>query len=276
MKTLSLDYLILSETKIDESFPTSQFDIEGYEIRARRDRDKYGGGLTEFVRRSLICKILRDCEPKYSEYLCSELTFTNKKWICFSIYRPPESSNLLTFFEELRTSLSKAILKYKNLLIMGDFNIDMERKSLGYDKFCDLFNLTNLMQSETCFTKNHKSLIDLFLTNTPLSFQKTRVSETGLSDYHKLITNFFKTNFSRLRPKVLSYRNYKNFIESKFLNDLNKTIVSFDNENANQNYNVLSNRFLEVVNVHAPLKTKFVRGNDTLFVDKQLRKAIYT
>ena len=44
MKTLSLDYLILSETKIDESFPTSQFNIEGYEIRARRDRDKFGGG----------------------------------------------------------------------------------------------------------------------------------------------------------------------------------------------------------------------------------------
>ena len=35
MKTLSLDYLILiSQTKIDESFPTSQFNVEGYEIRA--------------------------------------------------------------------------------------------------------------------------------------------------------------------------------------------------------------------------------------------------
>ena len=138
-------------------------------------------------------------------------------------------------------------------------------KSLGYDKldeFCDLVNLTNLIKSKTCFTKNHKTLIDLFLTNTPLSFQKTHVSEADLSDYQKLITTFFKTNFSRLRPKVSSYRNYKNFFESKFLNDLNKTIISFENEKPIQNYNVLSNRFLEVVNVHAPLKTKMVRGND--------------
>ena len=222
---------------------------------------------------------MRDYEPKYSECVCSELTFTNKNWICFSIYRPPESTNLSMFFEELTTSLRKAMLKYENLLIMGDFNIDMKRKSLGYDKldeFCDLFNLTNLIISETCCTKNHKSLIDLFLTNTHLSFQKTHASETGLSDYHKLITTFFKANFSPLRPKVLSYRNYKNFIESKFLNDLNKTIISFDNKNSNQNYYVLSNRFLEVVNVHAPLKTKIVRGNDAPFVDKQLQKAIYT
>ena len=155
----------------------------------------------------------------------------------------------------------------------------MKSKRLGYDKldeFCDLFNLTNLIKSETCFTKNHKSLIYLFLTNTPLPFQKTHVSETGLSDYHKLITTFLKTNFSCRRPKVLSYRNYKNFIESKFLNNLNKTIISFENENPNQDYNVLSNIFLEVINVHAPLKTKIVRGNDAPFVDKQLRKAIYT
>ena len=108
MKTLPLDYLILNETKKDESFPTSQFNVEGYEIRARRDRDKYDGGLIEFVRGGLICKRSRDYEPQYSECLCSELTFTNKK--CFSIYRPPESSNLSTFFEELTTSLTKAIL----------------------------------------------------------------------------------------------------------------------------------------------------------------------
>ena len=175
MKTLPLDYFVLNETKIDESFPTSKFNVEAYGIRARRDRDKYGGGLIEFVRRGLICKKLRDYESKYSECLCSELTFTNKKWICFSIYRPPKSSNLSTFFEELTKSLSKTILKYENLLIIGDFNIGMKSKNLGYDKldeFYNLFNLTNLIKSETCFTKNHKSLVDLFLTNTPLSFQK--------------------------------------------------------------------------------------------------------
>ena len=124
----------------------------------------------------------------------------------------------------------------------------MKSKSLRYDKlddFCDLFNLRNLIKSETCFTKNHKSLIDLFLTNTPLSFQKAHLSESeaGLSDYRKLITTFFKTNFSRLKLRVLSYRNYKNVNESKFLTDLNKTIITYDNENPNQNHNVLSKRF---------------------------------
>ena len=46
---------------------------------------------------------------------------------------------------------------------MGDFNIDVKSKSLGYDKldeFCDPFNLISLIKSETCFTNNHKPLIN--------------------------------------------------------------------------------------------------------------------
>ena len=37
-----LDIILLSETKIDKSFPSSQFAIEG---SFRRDRDIHGGGL---------------------------------------------------------------------------------------------------------------------------------------------------------------------------------------------------------------------------------------
>ena len=43
-QNIPLDYLVLSETKLDESFPNAQFSLDGYEIRARRDRDKNGGG----------------------------------------------------------------------------------------------------------------------------------------------------------------------------------------------------------------------------------------
>ena len=35
---LSLDYLVLSETKIGESFPAAQFYIKENKVRARRDR----------------------------------------------------------------------------------------------------------------------------------------------------------------------------------------------------------------------------------------------
>ena len=97
-KDLSLDYFVLSETKLDESFPTTQFTLEGYEIRSRKDRDKYGGGLIEFVKDGFICKIIPEYTSDKIECICSEFTISKNKWICFSVYRPPASSNLTIFF----------------------------------------------------------------------------------------------------------------------------------------------------------------------------------
>ena len=62
-----LDYLVLSEIKLDESFPNAQLKLDGYEIRARRGRDKYGGGLIVFLRKEIICKRISDFELSFSE-----------------------------------------------------------------------------------------------------------------------------------------------------------------------------------------------------------------
>ena len=278
LKDLPLDYMVISETKLDESFPNSQFKLNGYEVRARRDRHKHGGGLIEFVRQGFICKRLKKYEPNYSECICSELTVSKKKWIYFSIYRPPSTGNIKTFFEEMNEVVSKALCKYENLIVMGDFNIDIKSSNSDKDKlenFCDLFNLTNLVHSETCFMKNTKSIIDLILTNKPLHFQKTHVVETGLSDYHKMISTFFKACSSKLKTKVIYYRSYKKFNESDFLCSLNKANFDFFKNDPNQNYNLLTDKFLGLANKHAPLKKKFVRGNNALFMNREFQKEIY-
>ena len=104
---------------------------------------------------------------------------------------------------------------------MGDFNIDINKDdAIGHDKldvFCGTLNLTNLVKSETCYTNNHKSTIDLFLTNKPRSFQFTSVTETGLSDYHRLITTFIKSHFSRLEPKIIHYLTLKDSTSKNLL-----------------------------------------------------------
>ena len=56
---LSPDYLVLRETKLDDSFPSAPFSIPDYEIKARRDRHKNGGGLIEFVKKGLNSQRLK-------------------------------------------------------------------------------------------------------------------------------------------------------------------------------------------------------------------------
>ena len=94
-----------------------------------------------------------------------------------------------------------------------------------------------------------------------------------MSDYHKLISTLFKSHFKRLRPKVITHRNYTKFDENLFLNDLQKLDIKLDAENSQSSYLLISNKFLEVVNKHAPLKKKVLRGNHSPFCNQEISKS---
>ena len=155
---------------------------------------------------------------------------------------------------------------------MGDFNIDRRQtspESHKLDEFCSLFSLTNIIKSDTCFPKFHSSTIDLFLTNKPNFFQKTNAIETGFRDHHKLICNFFKSCYDRLKPKIVYYRNYKKFNEANFLNDAKNCDFSLKTDDPNEKYDFLTNTFINIVNNHAPLKKKFIRRNQAPFMPRK-------
>ena len=115
----------------------------------------------------------------------------------------------------------------------------------------------------------------MFLTNRPLSFLKTRATETGISDYHKFILTFLKSCYTRLKPKIIYYRNYKNFSEELLLKDLENSNLSASSDNPHENYTNLSQTFSKVVQKHAPLKKKILRGNHAPFINREFRKEIY-
>ena len=56
IQDIPLDYFIFSQTKLDKNLLIEQFDIPGYEIRAKRDQNKYGDGLIEYALQGVICK----------------------------------------------------------------------------------------------------------------------------------------------------------------------------------------------------------------------------
>ena len=55
LKEIGLECISLSETKLDSSFPDSQFKIDGYHFSPfRKDRNCHGGGLMVFVKSNII------------------------------------------------------------------------------------------------------------------------------------------------------------------------------------------------------------------------------
>ena len=53
------------------------------------------------------------------------------------------------------------------------------------------------------------------------------------------------------------------------------TNFDFFKKEPNQNHNLMTDKFPSIVNKHAPLKKKFVRGNNTPFMNREFQKENY-
>ena len=58
----------------------------------------------QYSKKGIICNSLPNFEVSSLQLFCSELVVAKKKWIIYSIYRPP-NANIETFFSDLSTSL---------------------------------------------------------------------------------------------------------------------------------------------------------------------------
>ena len=279
LKISPLEMICVDETKLDNSFLDQQFKIEGFQFPPfRRDRNKFGGGKIVYVKDGLIANRLTEFETAESETICLELTISNKKCFLMFVYRPPYDSNKEIFFEEITNTLDKAIDKYENIFVAGDFNTDIssiekDRNNYLHD-FLDNFSLQNIVNLNTCFKSVSGTILDIMLTNRPRCFQKTSTVTTGLSDCHKMVVTFLKAHFKKLPPKKIRYRNYKNFDQNAFLYDLDQNMIKGKFYSELNSYNEFTETFRNTANKHAPLKQNFVRGNDAPFMTKNLRKAI--
>ena len=129
----------------------------------------------------------------------------------------------------------------------------------------------NIVKEETCFKSiENPSCIDLLLTNKPNLFFNTSTINTGLSDCHKMVVTVQRKRFQRAQPKVVSYRDYKNFDNELFKSSLQNAL----NEISRPDYIKFEEVFLEKLNMDAPVKQKTIRGNRALYLTKGFRKAI--
>ena len=91
---------MVSETKIDMSFPTSQFVIQGFAAPFRLDRTNTGGGILVYVRDDIPSKLLNiSYVSSETECLAIEKNLRKTKWLLTCSYNPHKnniSNHLMT------------------------------------------------------------------------------------------------------------------------------------------------------------------------------------
>ena len=141
----NVDILVITETKLGDTFPLDQFYVEGF---AMPYRNRNGGGVIIYVREDIPRKILEKHKlPQDIEGMFLELNFRKIKWLLFGDYHPPSQNNQY-YFEALDKALD-CYSSYDRIVLIGDFNSEDHETCM--ETLLYKHNLTNIVKEGKCF-----------------------------------------------------------------------------------------------------------------------------
>ena len=216
--------MMISETKLDASFPVSQFLIPSFENPIRLDQSSSGDGIMLYTREGIPFKLLKSSGVSANtEAFLVEVKINKKKWLLCCSYNSHKAL-IEKHMNEIGKALDIYLHKYDHIILIGVFTSEISERSIH--DFCNVYNLESLLNTPTCFKKpENPSCIDLLLTNSKNNFDETLVLESGLPYFYKLIVPALRSDFKKEDRKVIIYRDYKYFDHKMFSNELENELI---------------------------------------------------
>ena len=176
----NVDILLISETKLDGSFPSAQFLIKGFSAPYRFDRNSKGGGLLFYISEYIPSKILTYSSNCDIETLLVEINLKKRKQLLNGSYNTNKNqiSHDLECFNSLLDEHSR---KYENYAFISDFNVNISDSSMKeFYSLNGLKNLTNETKSHL-FNTSKSTCIILSYANPMLLNIGTKKTMTIMS-----------------------------------------------------------------------------------------------
>ena len=89
-----------------------------------------------------------------------------------------------------------------------------------------------------------------------------------------MVVTVMMTNFQKLESKIINYRNYRYFSNDRFREKVTSELSKVVLENSDKGFNKFLDVCKEALNMYAPLKKKYIRGNNSPFMNRILSKEI--
>ena len=268
------EVLVLSETKLDESYQDALYEIENYNMY-RQDKRSNSGGIMIYVSKNLPSTLgfVNKCDDEV-ECVSVDINCNEVKLLVIGMYKNPKTSPS-TFKQYFEKTCEDILEKYENVIIIGDLNFNMLQENL-LSQIMPSYNLTNIIKEPTCYKSNNATLIDVMLVTKRRKFFKGFSLDTGISDFHNLIGGVMKQHAPIPPKKIITYRkiNDINYAEvNRELQNMNMERDVIEN-NANDAFNIIHTNLIGLLDKHAPKKSRIVRKNDFHCMSKRLKKAI--
>ena len=110
--------LMVSETKIDMSFPTSQFVIQGFAASLRVNRTNTDGGILVYVGDDIISNLLNiSYVSSDTECVATEINLCKTEWLLIGSYNP-HKNNISNYLMNLSKIVDKNSSGYDKCLCL--------------------------------------------------------------------------------------------------------------------------------------------------------------
>ena len=276
-----VDILCITESKLSDKYVNNDFSFDGYKLY-RKDRLGNSGGLLAWIRADIPhfrdINLELDNVNDHIESMVFNLTVKREQWYLLLTYKNPKVSNQL--FVDMLSSFYNSLLtggKAKEIVMLGDVNINLLNIPNCLNDMFDVYGLTNLIHSPTCYKSLNGTLIDPVVVVNSNRFYAPINVQCGMSDWHNLVGCITRLSIPRAPPKTIVYRSYKHFDQNAFVKDISCAPFHVTEvlDDVDDKYWFMSNLYKDIVNQHAPMKKRVLKSQNVPYMNSGLRKQMY-
>lgn len=219
------DIIMLTETWYSSNDEVCR--LEGYRSFFINRQRKQGGGIEILIRNEFQCEIISELSFITDDFEC--LVVMCNKTIYSVMYRPP-NSQITNFITHLERLLNYATENNLELILGGDFNIDVRRTGPAQESFRLMIESNGFAictETPTRVTIQTESVLDLFITNTNINEVLSGVVCSGISD-HFPIYLFLERHNNRTHAQAAATVRFQNLTE--------ETLHSFNSRLMNESW----------------------------------------
>ena len=209
------------------------------------------------------------------ESICIEVNIGKTKTVITSIYKHPYVK--FDFFKLCFSKIIDSLLKtYDDFVFLADANCCPTKSSTIQD-ICDLYGLTNLIRDPTCHKGAEPTLLDIVLVSNPKRYVGSINEMFSLSDFHNIVGAATRRFAPIRKPYLLNYRSYKHFDDTEFTHDISAAPfhVAEIFDDVHDMAWFTSKLISDIVDDHAPMKSKLLKFKPLPYMNSELRKTMY-
>lgn len=185
--------------------------IENYDLIRCNSNSRHTGGVIIYIDKSLNWNLIDSTSKSRTWILSISINDSSINGRFVLVYKSPKEK-INDFLEIIDDYLERVLISDKRIVILGDMNINLSKKTKNgkkYLKVLEQYSLKQFINEPTRETNKSQTIIDHLISNDDNISWK--IEKDSVTDHHMILVDLNKSpNLCKMLPKksVVSWKNY--------------------------------------------------------------------